>query len=372
MHTVSYADRKCHGESYAETIYYIVGAGDEMKNLRAVAEEINAAAAQYRMGQFQEIRRKVHGLSRVGSHKIFTSQTIHKEWAFHSGGRKEFQFNIGFEGEQNELLRYGLAFSLETSQTLPDPLILKPKVLKLNEYIRKNQSELDDIRFWYYFEGERSSTLPVTPISEELIRIRTFLFWGKFSPRETTKPKEVLFLFDRLLDIYEYVEGKGQLKKRSTGLSKGFQFKPGCSSKAETIVSRSRATEREVALRHNRLQTALHSILSEQYGEGNVGTENDTGRGSRVDLVVREGKNHLYYEIKNNPCIRTCLREALAQLIEYAYWPGGNEAQRLVVVSENPMTRDARRFLLLLRKRHSLPIYYQHLDLNAGTLSECE
>ena len=109
----------------------------------------------------------------------FTTQTIHDDWAAHSGGRKEIQFNIGFEGDDNDWLRYGLAFSLEPGQTLPDPMVLKPKVLKLNEYIRVNQSELEDIRFWYYFESNRSETMPVVPIPEDLILTHTFLFWGK-------------------------------------------------------------------------------------------------------------------------------------------------------------------------------------------------
>jgi len=343
-----------------------------MRNLRVIAEEINTSAANYRMGQFQEIRRQIHGLSRVKARDIFTSQTIHDEWAFHSGGRKEIQFNIGFEGEQNEWFRYGLAFSLEPSHTLPDPLVLKPKALKLNEYLRQNQSELEDVRFWYYSNHQRSPTLPVIPIPEELIRIHTFLFWGKMTPRETTQPEEVLFLFDRLLDVYQYVEGNTPLRKRLAELHKGFQFKAGCSTKPESAVARSQAATKAIILRHNKLQAVLHSVLSQQYGEDNVGTENDTGRGSRVDLVVRASNKHLYYEIKTSPCIRTCLREAVAQLVEYSYWPGGNEAERLVVVSENPMTPDARRYLLTLRKRFHLPIYYQRLDLKSQTLGEPE
>lgn len=343
-----------------------------MKKLHAIAEEINAAAVNYRMRDFQEIRRQIHGLSRPKTRDIFTSQTIHDDWAFHSGGRKEIQFNIGFEGSQNEWLRYGLAFSLEPSQTLPAPLVLKPKVLKLSEYIRENQSELEDVRFWYYSNHQRSSTLPVTPIPEDLIRVHNFLFWGKMSRRDTIQPKEVLFLFDRLLNIYEFVEGNVPLKKQPAELNKGFQFKAGCSEKMETTIQRSPATTKAVMLHHNKLQVALHSILSQKYGDDNVGTENDTGRGSRVDLVVRDGNRHMYYEIKTSPNIRDCLREAIAQLIEYSYWPGGNEAETLVIVSENPLTPDARRFLVMLRERFHLPIFYQYIDLTHESLGELQ
>ncbi len=343
-----------------------------MKNINTITQEINAAAVNYRMRDFQEIRRQIHGLSRTQTRNIFTAQTINDDRAFHSGGRKEIQFNIGLEGAQSEWLRYGLAFSLEPSQTLPDPMVLEPKVLKLNEFIRENQSELEDIRFWYYYDHQRSATLPVTLVSKDLIRVPTFLFWGKMSPKDLIQPEEVLFLFDRLLNVYEFVEGNVPLRKRPAELNKGFQFKAGCSIKVETTIQRSRATTKAVTLHHNRMQTVLYSILSQKYGENNVGTENDTGRGSRVDLVVRDGNKHMYYEIKTSPSIRDCLRDAIAQLIEYSYWPGGNEADTLIIVSENPLTPDARRYLLMLRERFHLPIFYQYFDLLQGSLGKPE
>ncbi|RKX23962.1 MAG: hypothetical protein DRP45_09285 [Candidatus Zixiibacteriota bacterium] len=343
-----------------------------MKSLHTIADEINGAANAYRVGEFQAIRQKIHGLSRPKTRQIFTAQTTHDEWAFHSGGRKEVQFNIGFEGDANEYLRYGLAFSLEPSHTLPDPLTLKPKILKLNEYIRANASELDDLRFWYYFNHTRSPSFPATPVNEALIRVDTFLFWGKMSPRATIRPQEVLFLFDRLLPAYEYVEGDTPLQKRRVDLRKGLQFKAGCSDKAHAATLHSQAGTKSVKLHHNRLQAALYTILSQQYGDENVGTETDTGRGSRVDLVVRDGKQHVYYEIKTSPDIRVCLREAISQLLEYSYWPGGNEAATLVVVSENPMTRDARRYLATLRERFDIPVFYRHLNVTSGILGEQE
>ncbi|MFZ3089197.1 MAG: hypothetical protein WA240_01105 [Nitrospirota bacterium] len=354
------------------------------KDIKIIAEEINNAAANYKMRDFQEIRRRIQGRPRTL--KIFTDSTIHiakkdndKDYAFHDGGRTELQFNIGFEDKQKKQFRYGIAFSLERTKTLKDPMmILKPKIKKLNDYIIENQSELKDIRFWFWYptgrqhQKQRSATLPVAPVSENLISIGNFLFWGKMSPTDSIQPEEILFLFDRLLHIYEFVEGNVRLEKHPAELNKGFQFKAGCSDKMETAIHRSQATTKAVMLHHNKLQAALHSILSQKYGEDNVGTENDTGRGSRVDLVVRDGNKHRYYEIKTSPSIRDCLRDAIAQLIEYSYWPGGNEAGALIVVSENPLTPDARCYLRMLRERFHLPIFYQHLDLKEGNLEEPE
>src|ERR1700754_2452274 len=49
-------------------------------------------------------------------------------YAFHKGGRRELQFNVGFE-EDGAYFRYGVAFSLEPSRDLSDPVeVLAPKI----------------------------------------------------------------------------------------------------------------------------------------------------------------------------------------------------------------------------------------------------
>jgi hypothetical protein len=192
------------------------------------------------------------------------------------------------------------------------------------------------------------------------------------APRRTVQPEEVLFLFDRLLNVYEYVEGNIPLAKRPADLGKGFRFKAGCNIGPEYIETRSKAATKKINLRHNELGKTLYSILIRKYGEGGVGTENDTGRGSRVDLVVRDRDEFLYYEIKTSMCIRTCFRKAVGQLTEYSYWPGGNKAKRLVIVTENPMTHDAHQYLLILREQFHVPLYYQKLDMKTKTLGEME
>ncbi len=335
-----------------------------MKSLSAIAEEINAAAQNYQMGQFQELRRQIHGLTRVKDHRIFTTQSIHEHYALHLGGRTELQFNIGFEGDW---FRYGIAFSLEPSQTLPRPLILEPKIRTLDQYLTNNAAQFEDLRFWYYTD-DRSPTLPIQPIPQEAIIIDAFLFWGHLCPRAEADADTVLFLFDRLLPIYRYVEGGQPAPSAQTSLRSGLLFKPGCAQKLEATTAQSTATTRQVNLRHNSIQAALHRALSARYGADNVGTENDTGRGSRIDLVVRDAGRHIYYEIKPYPCLRSCLREAVGQLLEYSYWPGGNVAHQLVVVSENPITPDAARYLHTLRKQFGLPIYYQRIDVTADHL----
>ncbi len=346
-----------------------------MKDLRTIAEEINAAAAVHpRMQNFQAIRQRLHGLSRVKTRRIFSEQTTYKHYAFHSGGRNELQYNIGFE-EENRWFRYGVAFSLEPSQSLPRPLVLKPKIDRFNAYVRRNAAALEDLRFSFYDERRnpsKSPYLPVGPIAADLVDPPNFLFFGHLVPRADVDPTAVVFLFDRLLNLYEYVEGKASAPPVAVSLKKGFRFNAGCSLKLEQTSANWKGGMKSVDLKHNRLQQALFDILSAQHGLDNVGTENDSGRRSRVDLVVHKDGKYQYYEIKTGPCVRSCLRDAVSQLLEYSYWPGGNEAERLVVVSENPLTPDARRYIKDLRGRFRLPVFYQQLDTRGGTLGSLE
>ncbi|HLX70843.1 MAG TPA: hypothetical protein VKV04_14535, partial [Verrucomicrobiae bacterium] len=87
-------------------------------DLRTFAYELNDAARSHPIGALQEIRAELHGKQQSG-HKIFSSQTITEDWAFHHGGRSELQFNIGFDGSDGKNLRSGVAFSFETSRSFP-------------------------------------------------------------------------------------------------------------------------------------------------------------------------------------------------------------------------------------------------------------
>src|SRR5205085_1190762 len=99
-----------------------------------------------------------------------------------------------------------------------------------------------------------------------------------------------------------------------------------------------------------------------------VGTEQGNGAGARIDLVVRHGPEYWFYEIKTALSSRSCIRQALAQLLEYSLWPNVQEAKRLIIVGEPPLDQDAEAFLVLLRDRFALPIYYEQFDMQSGEL----
>jgi hypothetical protein len=85
------------------------------------------------------------------------------------------------------------------------------------------------------------------------------------------------------------------------------------------------------------------------------------------DVVVRRGERFWFYEIKTAMSAQACIREGLAQILKYSYWPGAQEAERLVIVGEPSLDGDAERYLATLKERFSLPIEYQQIDLAKGT-----
>jgi hypothetical protein len=69
--------------------------------------------------------------------KVFGS-VRNDDWTFHLGGRDELQFNLGFESDHEKgSLRYGVAFSLETSRSLLDIAPLLKKLAFFNDYLRQ-------------------------------------------------------------------------------------------------------------------------------------------------------------------------------------------------------------------------------------------
>ena len=146
-------------------------------------------------------------------------------------------------------------------------------------------------------------------------------FVGQSSVQELDYDR-ILTEMDRLLPLYKYVESSGRRQPLSKPDKEQFVFRPGCTSKAAVTKASYAQQELDVNLRHNQLQCDLHRRLVKKHGADNVGTELPTGIGTSVDLVVRQPNGYWFYEIKTFLEPRACIREAIGQLLEYAFWPG--------------------------------------------------
>lgn len=254
-------------------------------SLPAFAEQLNDKASSHPVGSLQQIRAELHGKRRSG-HKVFSSQTITEDWAFHHGGRPELQFNIGLDGSNGKELRWGVAFSLETSRSLPTIDVLRRKVELFNEFLRRHPHLYRDMWMWHWRGSVRSKDSRPAPIPHELVSNGVFVFLGHRKPVGDLDHELVLDDMDRLLPLYRYVESEGRIQPLSNR-SKGFVFLPGFKPRGSTTTARFAPRQLDVNLRHNVLQEALYRRLVARHGEENVKAELPTVLGTSVDLVVR-------------------------------------------------------------------------------------
>lgn len=182
-------------------------------DIRGIALTLNELAESHPIGQLQKIRAELRGRRRAGR-KIFSAQTIYPDWAFHHGARSnsELQFNIGTEDVSGvPELRHGVAFSFETSQTMPSIDLLAAKVPYFDAYIVREAEAYADMSMWHYDENdERSPDYHPGPVKRRLVTPGWFVFLGRRQPSDNIDYEVILNDFDRLLPLFVYVESNGK------------------------------------------------------------------------------------------------------------------------------------------------------------------
>jgi hypothetical protein len=323
--------------------------------------EIDRKAPAYAIGGLQQIRQRLKGLKNVSSKTIFSSATTFERWAFHHGGRSELQFNIGIETLGNaQYFRYGVAFSLETSRSLPTIEVLVPKIRLFNEFVQHDAKALARFEMWHFRQEQRSANCPPTPIKPELVEAGVFVFLGALQPIDSVDFDTVLADLDSLLPLYKFVESNGSVSPHKDA-SKGFKFRAGNRTKKPSTISTQTEKALSVVLRHNKLQEALFVELCAEHGAAAVGTENGSGSSGRIDAVVKSEKGYTFFEIKVGQSIQACIREAIGQLLEYSYWPGSQRAISLVVVGEPQLDKESRDYIEGLQRDLSIPVSYRQI-----------
>lgn len=181
------------------------------------------------ISKLQEIRYK-HLKSKPNTWHLFSEKSIKEKnnYAFHAGGRNEFQFNIGDDYIKNkDVFRYGLAFSLEKGQGMYHPVeVFEPKIKKFNDFVKSNTTFFDGYFMWIYSSnGKFTFFEQVIPINKNFIKEGNFIFIGKYIEKTITTIdnddiKELLNSFDYLIEAYEKVEfGKFEIEKRIARLT---------------------------------------------------------------------------------------------------------------------------------------------------------
>lgn len=200
-------------------------------NIKEIAYKISSTALidKRPISKLQEIRAK-HLKSRPNTWSIFSEKSIkvNQNYAFHSGGRKEFQFNIAHDWIQNnDVFRYGLAFSLNEDKTLHDSKAeFRPKIDRFNNFILKYPNYFDGYSMWYYTNGEFGEYYSsIRPVDKIMFQAENFIFIGKFITKaideiNISDINVILDSFDYLIEAYEKVEfGEQTIEKRISRLT---------------------------------------------------------------------------------------------------------------------------------------------------------
>lgn len=120
-------------------------------------------------------------------------------------------------------------------------------------------------------------------------------------------------------------------------------------------------------------QAISYGLLNKLKKEGrNVKMEVGAGYGgNRIDMVEQVPDGDIFYEIKTYPSLKTSIRMAIGQLLEYSLWTEQEKAKELIIVTQvMPDSTDAKKYLPHIRKTYNIPIYYQSFNIETNELSE--
>lgn len=165
------------------------------------------------------------------------------------------------------------------------------------------------------------------------------------------------WLFDDAIIFNEVLE-----QSKSIGVEDKLLFESGHISRNELSKQFSlKSKVIKTTFLHNKIQNELYKVLSTKYGQENVGTEQPVGK-KRIDVVLKNNDNYIYYEIKTTLDDVQSIRQALPQLMEYAYFPNHNRAKKLIIVSPAKVSKNTKLYIKKLRDDFNIPVWFISYD----------
>ncbi|WP_276974953.1 hypothetical protein [Flavobacterium filum] len=116
---------------------------------------------------------------------------------------------------------------------------------------------------------------------------------------------------------------------------------------------------------HNKIQNKLSQLLRATGEYRNIQVEKNS-----IDIQATSKNNELhYFEIKTNTP-KNNIRQAIGQLLEYAFYPTENKAKKLIIVGDEEPSKEVNNYMLHIRTKTKLQIYYRWVDMEKNTLSQ--
>jgi hypothetical protein len=111
---------------------------------------------------------------------------------------------------------------------------------------------------------------------------------------------------------------------------------------------------------HARMQSRLMKELKREYPNAKIVREQDF-----VDVSVTTKTEIILFEIKSDLDPRYVIRQALGQILEYAYHPSRQHCLpvRMVIVGRQPLSSFDELYLERLKSQFALPLNYRVIEL---------
>jgi hypothetical protein len=147
---------------------------------------------------------------------------------------------------------------------------------------------------------------------------------------------------------------------------RGYSFEEGQTTpdtRQDKYTKYARAQSIELEYRHAPVLNALFEYLQHIHGNTEVRRECRAYGNSKIDIVQKTSSGDIFFEVKTYPDVRSNLREAIGQILEYAFYAGQDNARELIIVSEFAPRDADRRYLEKLNQKVTVPIRYMHFDV---------
>jgi hypothetical protein len=134
--------------------------------------------------------------------------------------------------------------------------------------------------------------------------------------------------------------------------------------KSTAPIIRKASSAKEFDPIHNQMQNELFVLLSSRFAEGSVLLEDNF-----VDLKIITPNKVIFVEVKTDPTPRRAIRQALGQLMEYAFFNQKNATLNinLIVVAPGKAGVEDEKYLKKLEQEFKIPISYRRFVLGEQT-----
>ena len=251
------------------------------------------------------------------------------------------------------------------------------KTLKNVEVISLERSE--EILAIYQKKGWLNSMkedLEAVGISEGKInkwkKEQALLFNIKFDASQLG-PIELIEIEDDITSYrYQLMDADKQIVEKYTQREKsGFDYDESGSTDSSCKTNKSTRKysprECEIEMIHNELQQKFHEYLQKIYGKNCIKRECTT-YGRRIDLTLRAKDETVFYEIKTYSNPITSIREALGQLLEYCFYYGVCNADKIIIVTHKELNNEGKIYFMDLQKIIKLPLFYICFDMKKNRI----